>query len=80
MKAAFRKSFVRDLKKINDRDVLDRVRSAIEDVEAAAELRQITGLKKIAAPGSFYRIRVGEYRVGLAIEGDTAHSTSAGGS
>ena len=71
MIAAFRKSFTRDLKKIKDREILRRVEEAVEEVEAAEDLRQIGNLKKMSGTTSFYRIRIGDYRIGIAVEGDT---------
>ena len=71
MKAAFRKSFTRDLKKIKDREILRRVQEAVEEVEASEDLRGIGNLKKMSGTTSFYRIRIGDYRIGLAVEGDT---------
>ena len=70
MKATFHKSFTRDLKKIKDQAILDRIRKAIEQVEAAAALQEIGDLKKMSGTGNYYRIRVGEYRIGVAVEGD----------
>jgi mRNA interferase RelE/StbE len=70
MKATFRKSFGRDVKKIKDQAILDRVREAIEHVEAAAGLRAVAALKKLSGTDDCYRIRVGEYRIGVVIEGD----------
>lgn len=69
MKTSFRKCFVRDLKKTKDQDVLDRVGQVIEEVEAAADLTGID-LKKMAGTAHYFRIRIGDYRIGLAIEGD----------
>jgi mRNA interferase RelE/StbE len=71
MNTAFRKSFERDLKKIKDQDLLDRIRGAIEEVEAADDLQSISNLKKISGSADFYRIRVGEYRIGIVVEADT---------
>lgn len=71
MKAAFRKSFTRDLKKIKDSEILRRVQEAVEEVEASEDLRGIGNLKKMSGTTSFYRIRIGDYRIGLAVEGDT---------
>jgi mRNA interferase RelE/StbE len=71
MKTTFRKSFLRDLKKVKDRAVRDGVREAIENVEAAADLRAIHGLKKLSGTADYYRLRVGDYRLGVAIGGDT---------
>ena len=70
MKTAFRKSFSRDLKKLNDQAVLGRARQAIEDVERSATLQEVSSLKKLSGTGNFYRIRVGDYRIGVVVEGD----------
>jgi hypothetical protein len=40
MKTSFRKSFTRDLKKVKDRKLLDRVRELILEVEEAATSRK----------------------------------------
>lgn len=71
MRSEFRKSFERDLKRIRrDREVLGRVQQAIEAIEAAAELRGLPNLKKLSeGSGEFYRLRVGDYRIGLELEG-----------
>jgi mRNA interferase RelE/StbE len=71
MKTAFRKSFARDLKRLKDNDVLERVRQVIEEVEAATNLQGIGNLKKMSGTTNFYRIRIGDYRIGTAVEGDT---------
>jgi mRNA interferase RelE/StbE len=71
MKTAFRKSFLRDLKKIKSRDILDAIQEVIVQVEAAADLQQIANLKKMSGSTGFYRIRIGDYRIGVAVEGDT---------
>ena len=71
MKTAFRKSFTRDLKKLKDNDVLERVQRVIEEVEAATNLQKIGNLKKMSGSTIFYRIRIGDYRIGAAVEEDT---------
>lgn len=68
MKTVFRKSFERDLKKIKDRSILEQVKQAIEEVEAAVSLKEVSGVKRLSGAGGFYRIRVGEYRIGIASE------------
>lgn len=71
MKTRFRKSFARDLRKIKDRELRERIAAAIEQVEEAQAPAEIGDLKKMAGEGSYFRIRVGEYRIGVEIEGDT---------
>ena len=68
MRLSFRKSFERDLKRISDPVVLRGVRQAIEQVEAAEDLSRVRGARELSGSGSFYRIRIGEYRIGLAVE------------
>ncbi|MCH7687394.1 MAG: type II toxin-antitoxin system RelE/ParE family toxin [Planctomycetes bacterium] len=65
MNVAFRRSFVRDLKKIKDRQILDRVDDVIQQVEAADSRQNITALKKLSGKDNYYRIRIGDYRIGL---------------
>jgi mRNA interferase RelE/StbE len=73
MKTAFRKSFTTDLKRYeNDKRLLARIRGAILEVEEAGSINSITNLKRLKAEGSYYRIRVGNYRIGLIIESETA--------
>ena len=71
MKTDFRKSFARDLRKRkNDSDFLDRVKETIEDVELSKTTSMITNLKKLKGESSYYRIRFGDYRIGIKIEDD----------
>ena len=70
MKTAFRSSFARDLKKIRDRSVLRQVHVTIEEVEGAAHVQAIGKLRKMSGGGNFYRIQIGDYRIGLVIEAD----------
>lgn len=71
MKVLFRKSFLKDVRTIKDRRLLDRIREVIVEVEQAQKLTEIPNLKKLKGDGHYYRIRTGEYRLGLRIEADT---------
>ncbi|QLE58734.1 type II toxin-antitoxin system RelE/ParE family toxin [Nostoc sp. TCL26-01] len=66
MKVEFRKSFEKDLAKIQDEDLLLRIKTVIEQVETAESLLEISNIKKLKADGNYYRIRVGDYRIGFA--------------
>lgn len=70
MKVVFRQSFERDLKKIKDRSMLDRVRQVIELIEAADNLQEMPNVKKLTGSKSFFRIRIGEYRIGIFLDAD----------
>lgn len=71
MKTLFRKSFVKDLEKIRKQSLKDRVRGMIDRVEQVENVSDLTGLKKLRRGEKYYRIRLGNYRVGVIIESDT---------
>lgn len=68
MKAVFRKSFLRDLKKLNDPRVRGQVRAVIEAVESTETLGDLPNVKKMSGGAPYYRVRIGDYRVGLAVD------------
>lgn len=68
MKTAFRESFYADLSAITDAGLLRRIRKIIEQVEAAQTFQQVPNLKRLEASGKYYRIRVGDYRIGFVFE------------
>ena len=70
MKAQFRASFAKDLRSIKSKEILSRIKEVIGQVEKAQSLQEITSIKKLKGGRNYYRIRVGEYRIGLVIEGD----------
>ncbi len=72
MKVKFKKSFARDLKRrANDRKLSAKVEQIIGQVDEAKDTHRISNLKKLKALGNYYRIRSGDYRIGLIIEGGT---------
>jgi mRNA interferase RelE/StbE len=68
VKTAFRDSFDADLSAIRDAALLRRIGKIIEQVEAARTFQQIPNLKRLEASGKYYRIRVGDYRLGFVFE------------
>ena len=70
MNTQFKESFTKDLRKIRDKDLLNRAKAAIESVEQAQSLGEIPDLERLKGWSKYHRIRVGDYRVGLAVEGD----------
>lgn len=68
MNVRFRGSFLKDIKVLTDRQLKDRIKATIAEVEGARALQDIRNLKKLRGSRSYYRIRVGEYRIGLVYE------------
>lgn len=71
MKTAFRESFARDLKGVRDKKLLQRVKESIEAVEKADSLGALPNLKKLKGAKSYFRLKLGDYRIGLALEDNT---------
>ena len=69
MNVQFKASFAKDLRNIKNRDVLNRIREAVEELEKAQSLQSIANVKKLRGGGNYYRVRVGEHRLGLIVEG-----------
>lgn len=67
MKVEFRKSFEKDLANILDETLLQRIKAVIEEVEKAENLGNVSSIKKLKADGDYYRIRVGDYRIGITV-------------
>ncbi len=65
------KAFERDTKKIKDKKILAKVADAIEQVQSSGNYRDIKNIKKLKGTENCHRIRVGEYRIGIIMEGDT---------
>ncbi|MEA5471644.1 MULTISPECIES: type II toxin-antitoxin system RelE family toxin [unclassified Spirulina] len=65
MNIEFRKSFARDLLEIIDVKLLQRIQEVIERVEQAEKLSEVSNMKKIKGETDYYRIRVGNYRIGI---------------
>ena len=71
MNVEFRKSFEKDLRKIRDPELLQRIRLTIEEIETIDNSIELTNIKKLKAEGDYYRVRVGDYRIGISVDEDT---------
>ena len=67
MKTLYEKSFGRDLKKIKDKRLLKQAQKIIAQVESATSLTDLQNVKKLEGYTTYYRIRVGEYRIGIEV-------------
>ncbi len=75
----FRSSFLRDLQKIKGQRLRERIAQVIESVEQASNIQDIADLKKLSGFNEFYRIRVGDYRLGIALADGSVCVTKVGG-
>jgi mRNA interferase RelE/StbE len=64
----FTRHFLKDLDKINQPAVKKDVANIIRQIEKATSLFEITNIKRLKGYQTAYRIRSGDYRIGLYIE------------
>jgi mRNA interferase RelE/StbE len=68
VKTQFRDSFEKDLSAVSDTALLRRVQKVVEQVEAARAFRDIPNAKRLEAKGKYFRVRIGDYRIGIVFE------------
>ncbi len=71
MKTVFLRKFLKDLDKLPDRETREKLANLIESVETADRLAEIAQLKKMSGFQNAYRIRMGDFRIGIFVDGDT---------
>ncbi len=71
MEIVFTKQFNKDILKITDKKLAFRIEEIILEVKKASNLAQINNLKKLSGYQNSYRIRVGDYRIGLYVNKST---------
>ena len=70
MNIEFLSSFERDLHNVREPGILIRVKNVIELAEKAKTPYDIEHLKKLRGKSEYFRIKVGDYRIGLILHGD----------
>jgi len=71
VKVIFRRSFAKDLKKIRRKALRQELQAVLEQIEQSTTLYDLPNVKHLTSEGSYYRIRIGDYRLGLLVEDDT---------
>jgi mRNA interferase RelE/StbE len=65
MNVEFDKSFERSLDKIKDRTLLSKIEKVILRIESSKTFTEVPNLKKLTGYKEYYRIRIGDYRLGF---------------
>ena len=68
MNFEFEKAFVKDFQKLKNKVLATAIVEAIKQVSDASNSTEITNLKKLSGYKSAFRIRIGDYRIGITIE------------
>ena len=71
MKVQYRQSFLRDLKKLKRQRVYGKIFELVfTTLPEADTVRDVLGVKAMRGYSNRYRIRIGDYRVGIEVHGD----------
>ena len=72
MKTLYLPSFIKDLKKLKKTSVYSEIKNiAFQIIPDCHNITEIKSLKKIRGHKNAYRIRVGDYRIGIFIQKET---------
>ncbi|ANV86740.1 MULTISPECIES: type II toxin-antitoxin system RelE family toxin [Cyanophyceae] len=71
MEILFESRFQKDLKKIKDKKIRQKAKEVILQCKQAGQLNEINNLKKMQGYQTFYRIRLGDYRIGIELSENT---------
>ncbi len=67
MTVEFDKSFLKSIKTIDNQIILNRLGKIILRVEKASSLSELKNIRKLSGFESYYRIRMGDYRIGFEL-------------
>ena len=65
MELIYLNSFLKDLKKVKNKKLLQKVKAVLLELKSAKDLGSISNSKKLSGHPFAYRIRIGDYRLGL---------------
>ena len=65
MEVVYLNSFLYDLKKVKDKKLLQKVKAVLLELKSAENLSAIPNSKNLSGHPFAYRIRIGDYRLGL---------------
>ena len=69
MIVVFLSKFSKDIDTINQKSVKANIEKVIKQVENAKVVDEIANVKKLKGHKSAYRVRIGDYRIGVFVEG-----------
>jgi mRNA interferase RelE/StbE len=70
MNILFERSFAKDLKAITDATTRSAIQATIQDIKDKATPSELTNCKKLHGYSTLYRLRIGDYRLGMEFRED----------
>lgn len=69
MKIRYHAQFNRDLRRLRNPSLAQSVEQIISELKVASSLAVVRGVRRLRGEGRHYRIRIGEYRLGITQDG-----------
>jgi len=73
MNVTFKNSFLKTIGKIRNVELKEAIAQVIENIESAANIKEIRNIKKLKGYTDYYRIKIDTYRIGLKITNDEVY-------
>ena len=71
MQVLFTNQFLKDIRKIKDNRLANNLEEVILSIKISPNISDIKNLKKLKGYHNVYRVRIGDYRIGLIITSNT---------
>ena len=72
MKTEYLPTFIKDIKSLKSTPNYPIIKNLVfNQILAYQELSEISNIKKLKGENNAYRVRVGDYRIGFFVQGDT---------
>lgn len=55
---------------MKDQKLKNAIAECIEQIESSESLSEIKNLKKLQGFANYYRVRIGDYRIGIELQGE----------
>jgi mRNA interferase RelE/StbE len=65
MEVVYLRSFLKDIKKIKDKNLKAQIKSILKAIEKADKLESLPNIKKLKGYSTVFRVRIGAYRLGV---------------
>lgn len=70
MELIYKSSFLKSVKKIKTTTLKAKIEETIIELEKVQKLSEVSNLKKLSGYKTYYRIKIGDHKLGLQIEND----------
>jgi len=71
MQIYFEKSFLKDIKKLDNKLIAKKLKNILQEFESSQDLSEFNNIKKMKGHTIYYRLKINDYRLGFSYEDGT---------